>query len=283
MSMERVFDDTASHRLEAVYLTPDIVQQRKEFLTALALKPGEQVLDVGSGPGLLMADMAPLVGPHGHVTGIDLSDSMLVVSHRRLAASPVRERMTILKADATRLPFQDAHFDAAVSTQVYEYVPDVDRALAELYRILRPGGRALILDTDWDSLVWNAEDTSLRDRLIDAWIKRFAHPHLPSTLQQRLRRAGFQVHGCDTLVLLNDTYDPNTYSLTNSDIMAEFVQQQGISASDVAQWQDSLRELGLQDLYFFSLNRYLFRATKPADAFHPQTELSSAPRHGNER
>jgi ubiquinone/menaquinone biosynthesis C-methylase UbiE len=263
MSMGQVFDDTASQRLEAVYLTADIVRQRKEVLAALALQPGETVLDVGSGPGLLMADVADLVGPEGHVTGIDASDSMLALSRRRFADPPLRERTSVLKADATQLPFKTGQFDAAVSTQVYEYVPDVDRALAELYRVLRPGGRALILDTDWDSLVWNTLDSSLRDRFIDAWIKRFAHPHLPRTLRQRLRNAGFRGLRCDVLVLLNDTYDPDSYSLRNGDIMANFVQQHGLSASDVAAWKHSLEELGTQGLYFFSLNRYLFQATKP--------------------
>jgi arsenite methyltransferase len=263
MSMEQVFDDTASQRLEAVYLTPDIVRQRNEVLTALALQPGETVLDVGSGPGLLMADMADVIGPEGHVTGIDLSDSMLALSRRRFADPPLRERTSILKADATQLPFVTGHFDAAVSTQVYEYVPDVDRALAELYRVLRPGGRALILDTDWDSLVWNALDLSLSNRVIDAWTKRFAHPHLPRTLQHRLRNAGFLLIRCDVLVLLNDCYDPDTYSLTNGDIMAEFVQHHGVTAAAVADWKRSLEELGRKDLYFFSLNRYLFQAIKP--------------------
>ena len=83
---------------------------------------------------------------------------MVALSRRRFADPPLRERTSILKADATRLPFEAGHFDAAVSTQVYEYVPDVDRALADLYRVLRPGGRALILDTDWDSLVWHSSD-----------------------------------------------------------------------------------------------------------------------------
>jgi len=263
MNMEQVFDDTASRRLEAVYLTPDIVRQRKEVLAALALQPGERVLDVGSGPGLLIADMADLVGPEGHVTGIDVSDSMIALSRRRFADPPLRERTSVLKADATQLPFETDHFDAAVSTQVYEYVPDVDRALAELFRVMRPGGRALILDTDWDSLVWNTLDASLSNRFMDAWTKRFAHPHLPRTLRHRLRNAGFRVLRCDVLVLLNDTYDPDTYSLTNGDIMAEFVQHHGLSAADVADWKRSLEKLGTQDLYFFSLNRYLFQAIKP--------------------
>jgi len=102
-----------------------------------------------------------------------------------------------------------------------------------------------------------------RARFMDAWTNRFAHPHLPRTLRHRLRNAGFRVLRCDVLVLLNDTYDPDTYSLTNGDIMAEFVQHHGLSAADVADWKRSLEKLGTQDLYFFSLNRYLFQATKP--------------------
>jgi arsenite methyltransferase len=56
-----VFDDDASRKLEAAYLTPDVVAQRRETLRALALQPGERVLDIGSGPGLLVAEMADVV------------------------------------------------------------------------------------------------------------------------------------------------------------------------------------------------------------------------------
>ena len=57
------FDESASRQLEAVYLTPDIVSQRRTTLEALTLRKGESVLDVGSGPGLLVADIAKVVGP----------------------------------------------------------------------------------------------------------------------------------------------------------------------------------------------------------------------------
>jgi ubiquinone/menaquinone biosynthesis C-methylase UbiE len=63
--------------------------------------------------------------------------------------------------DVAALPYVDQTFDAAVCTQVYEYVPDVDRALAELRRVLTPGGRAVIVDTDWESCVWNSSDSAI--------------------------------------------------------------------------------------------------------------------------
>src|SRR5215211_2696084 len=77
-----VFDEHASRKLEAAYQTPDVIAQRQETLRALALRPSERVLDIGAGPGLLVAEMAQEVGPSGHVTGLEISDSMLALSRR---------------------------------------------------------------------------------------------------------------------------------------------------------------------------------------------------------
>jgi len=261
MPTESVFDAAASRKLEAAYLTPDVVEQRRATLHTLALRPGERVLDVGSGPGLLVAEMAQAVGPAGHVTGLDVSDPMLALGQRRCVDLTGAGRASFIKADATALPFADSAFDVAVSTQVYEYVADLPTALAELHRVLRPGGRALILDTDWDSIVWHATDAAQMGRLLAAWMERFADPYLPRTLARRLRDAGFQVDRRDVLVLLNPEYDPNTYSVANGEIMTDFAVTQGRLTRDEADaWTQDLYRLGEEGQYFFSLNRYLFLA-----------------------
>ncbi len=263
MSGGSVFDDHASRKLEAAYLTPDVVAQRRETLRALALRPGERVLDVGSGPGLLVAEMAQAVGRSGHVTGLDISDGMLALSRRRCADPAISERVSFIKADAVALPFPDAAFDVAVSTQVYEYVADLKTALAELHRVLRVGGRVLIIDTDWDSIVWNAFDQELMQRLLAAWTERFADPHLPCTLSRQLQEAGLKVRHRDVLVLFNPEYDPNTFSVANGQIMADFaVAQHRMTPDDVKAWMEGLQRLGREGRYFFSLNRYVFIATK---------------------
>jgi SAM-dependent methyltransferase len=263
MTADSIFGGAAARKLEAAYLTPDVVEQRRATLQALALRPGERVLDVGSGPGLLAADMAEVVGLAGHVIGIDVSDAMLALGQRRCANIGETVRLSFIKADATALPFPDAAFDAAVSIQVYEYVADLPNALAELYRVLRPGGRALILDTDWDSIVWHADDPERMGRLLDAWRARFADPHLPRTLGHQLRAAGFQVSRPEALVLLNPEYDANTYSVANGEIMADYAVTRGSLTRDQADaWTQDLRQLGRDGQYFFSLNRYLFLARR---------------------
>ena len=83
------FDEKMAKTLERDYQTPEIVEQRRRTLAALALSPGERVLDAGCGPGLLTVAMADAVGADGHVIGIDMSADMLALADAR-CASPFR-------------------------------------------------------------------------------------------------------------------------------------------------------------------------------------------------
>lgn len=250
------FDDETARQLERVYMTPDVLEQRRITRDALALQPGERVLDIGSGPGFLAAEMAQAVEPAGHVHGVDPSESMLALSARR--DTPARFQA----GGAFDLPFEDASFDAAVSTQVLEYVEDVPRALAEARRALRPGGRVLVLDTDWASIVWHSSDDERMEHVLDAWKEHLADPYLPRRLGRLLQDAGFEPPSCAVVPLLNRGYDPNTYSVGLAPIIAAFVSgRRGVSEEEAAAWADDLAGLG--DDYFFSLNRYQFLATAP--------------------
>jgi arsenite methyltransferase len=253
------FDEEGARRLERTYATPDVVAQRAQVLALLAPQPGERVLDIGSGPGYLAVSLADAVGPTGTVCGLDPSPAMNAIARSRSASRPW---IRIDDGDAVALPYSDASFDAAVSTQVYEYVPDMPRALAELRRVLRPGGRALILDTDWDSLVWHTADRELHRRVIEAWEEHLVHPHLPCTLAGLLRRAGFTVPEERVVVLFNPQMHAQTFSANIMELVAAFVVgRHGLTAEDASAWLGDLRARADEGNYLFSLNRYIFLAT----------------------
>ncbi|HEU5266842.1 MAG TPA: methyltransferase domain-containing protein, partial [Jatrophihabitans sp.] len=98
------FDDEVSRQVEAVYTTADIVEQRQATRQLLDLRPGEDVLDIGSGPGFLAAEMAEAVGPSGTVHGVDPSEQMRALAARRDPAAPAAP-VTIGSGEATALPF----------------------------------------------------------------------------------------------------------------------------------------------------------------------------------
>jgi SAM-dependent methyltransferase len=252
------FDAATARGIERMYVTPDVVGQRARFLQLLAPKPGERILDVGMGPGFLTHDLAPIVGERGLVAGVDSSPVMIDLAARRCEG---RGPCEFKLGDATALPFTDASFDAVTSTQVYEYVADMPRALAEVRRVLRPGGRVFILDTDWDSVVWNTADPARMRRVLDAWDEHLHDPHLPARLGPLLARAGFAVTHVEVIPIVNATLHPHCYSHGILAAIAAFAAgRRGVSEAEAKAWAAELRELGARGEYFFSLNRYAFGA-----------------------
>lgn len=257
------FDERAARAVEAMYLTPDVVAQRARVLELLAPQPGERILDIGTGPGLLAFDIARLVGDAGRLVGLDAAPAMITMAKTRLAALPQAE---CIEGDATALGFADASFDAAVSTQVYEYVADMPKALAELHRVLRPGGRALILDTDWRSIVWHSSDPERMERVLACWDDHLADPHLPARLRPLLTRAGFATLRVEIVPMLSAGYQPVSYAAGIMKSIHGFVRangaRHGLSDDDVQAWHDDQLRLIERGAFFFSLNRYAFLALR---------------------
>jgi len=270
-----LYDMKAAAQLEQAYATTDMIVQREEVRRSLRASAGESILDLGSGPGFLACELAQEVGATGRIVAVDISSEMNAIASTRIAAAGLGDRVEIVEGDATALAFADATFDAAVSTQVIEYLAEPDAALHQLGRVLRPSGRLVIIDTDWDSLVWAATDRRRAARIAAAWNEHLPDPYLPRSLAPRLRAAGFEVRDIRIVPILNTAYDATTFSYNIAPLIAAFVPgRAGVSEDEATAWLNDLAELQHQGRYFFSVNRYLFAASRPKST---GTTLATAP------
>lgn len=255
-SAEQQFDDEASQQLEAVYLTPDVIAQRERVMGLLAPRAGERALDIGCGPGLTTEGLAHAVGPSGSVLGIDIARPMLAIAARRCASLP---QVRFDRCDVNALAARDASFDIALASQVYEYVDPIDAALEELARVIRPGGRAVLVDTDWESAVWASSDDGRMRRVLETWNEHIPHPQLPRSLKRRMEAVGFVNVRVEVVPLLNLAYDPATYSVGMMALIGNFAAgRNGLTEADIAAWREDARRVGERGEYFFSLSRYVF-------------------------
>jgi demethylmenaquinone methyltransferase/2-methoxy-6-polyprenyl-1,4-benzoquinol methylase len=110
------------------------------------VRRGQRILDIAGGTGDLTAKFSKLVGAEGEVVLADINDSMLKVGRSRLADRGIIGNITYAQANAECLPFPDNHFDIITIAFGLRNVTDKDRALASIFRVLKPGGRLLVLE-----------------------------------------------------------------------------------------------------------------------------------------
>lgn len=138
--------------------------QYRPIFDLLAVQAGETILEVGCGTGGAVRALAPQVGTQGRVIGIDASATMIAEAETRSAGLtlPIEFRV----ADAHALPFADNSFDGCYADGVFEILPDPRQALAEMVRVLRPGGRLVIPGPDADGSTIDAADRDVTRRFI---------------------------------------------------------------------------------------------------------------------
>jgi ubiquinone/menaquinone biosynthesis C-methylase UbiE len=130
---------------------------KRRLFSALDVRAGQAVLDVGCGPGTDLGRLADAVSPGGSVVGVDNDPAMLAEARRRLADRP---EVSIWSGDAHALPLADASVDRARIDRVLQHVADPAGVLAEALRVLRPGGLLAMAEPDWDTLAVAGEDVA---------------------------------------------------------------------------------------------------------------------------
>jgi ubiquinone/menaquinone biosynthesis C-methylase UbiE len=156
------------------------------------LRTGMDLLDCGSGPGSITADLASLVAP-GQVVGIDIGEEE-VERARAYAAQNGITNVTFRVGDVYALPFADCTFDAVFSNALLDHLRSPQQAIAEMYRVLKPGGVLGVRTADRDGYLMTPSDP-----ILEAWALRGEQEKLVQGIQVRigkklrsfLRQAGF--------------------------------------------------------------------------------------------
>lgn len=252
------YDADTARNTERAYQTPEIAQQRMATLKSLALREGESVLDIGVGPGLLAHDMAQQVGAAGRVVGIDSASAMVDIARNRCTCFP---QVEIRSGDAQNLEFADCSFDAAVCTQVLLYVSSVEQVLAEIRRVLKPGGRVVIVETDWRSLVLGSGYSGTTERMIQSWDAEVASPNLPPVLHPMLKTAGFSAVSVSVIPVMANSCAEGSFAYSMIDQFSKYAVKQGrVTESDARRWKEDLHARHHDDMFFYCVNRFSFKA-----------------------
>jgi ubiquinone/menaquinone biosynthesis C-methylase UbiE len=154
----------------------------------LDIRPGHRLLDVGCGTGDDVRALAPLVGPQGRVIGVDRGATMIAEARHRADASGLPVEFCV--GDAHNLAFADQAFDGVRVDRTLQHLARPERALAEAVRVLRTGGRVVVAEPDWDTLLIDAPDRAVTRAIVNFRCDGACHGWIGRQLARLLTDAG---------------------------------------------------------------------------------------------
>ncbi len=237
--------------LELVESFPELQEIHASSLNQMRLQPGASGLDVGCGLGTCVQKIAHRVGPGGKACGVDISEAMVAEATSRANG---HSNIEFSKGEAYAIPHGDATFDAVRMERVLPYVADRGRAIAEMIRVTKPGGRVVITDVDIESTAIYGKDRALTRKMTALVADTFAHPTSARELRAVMRAAGLEDITMELMVL------PSPYEFcvhTTKGTLHAAVEAGKLTQAEVDEWYRGLTELeeagDFLQLWFFAI------------------------------
>lgn len=236
---------------------------RRRFLRFVPVGPGDAVLEVGCGTGVVVRDAASMVGGRGRVVGVDPSRATVKAARLLARDHPRRARITLRVASGERLPFRAARFDVALAVTVMLHVADPGIVVQEMARVVKRGGRVGLQDQDFGTLAVSHPDGRLTATIFDGVVTHlYREPHSGRRLPGLLRAAGL-----DDVRVLADVYQDTKlapYTQSFLERRAEHAVRFGVVDAPTAQrWLDGFTELVARGAFIFTVNYYGAVGVKP--------------------
>jgi ubiquinone/menaquinone biosynthesis C-methylase UbiE len=233
--------------LRRVAQSPAIRSIKDHAYELLNLQPGESVLDLGCGPAIDTIALSALVGVNGRVVGIDSDPAMVAEADRAASKQAVSVRHETGSASALR--FGNEEFDACFSDRLFQHMPWAEcvTVVREIRRVLKRGGRTVLIDTDWGTLSIAAPDPFLERRIVKEHAVGFAHPFAGRHLYGLLKTAGFHKLAIETFDL---QLSPEGLEFLLAPTLTRAVMKGIITQDEARSWSAGLQTTGQYGLFF---------------------------------
>jgi ubiquinone/menaquinone biosynthesis C-methylase UbiE len=236
---------------------PEQAAIREAYLDLLGDIAGQRVLDLGCGTGVATRAVARRLGTTGTVTGIDPTPAF-VARAEGIAQAEGIVNVTFAVGDGRSLRFQGGQFDTAIAITVLSHLPERERVLAELVRVVRPGGRILVMDGDYASNQLEHPDRATTDRIVAAWRASVVDdPYLCRRLVSMVAGSGVEIEAVRGHVHVEAGHvDEATSFIWQWSLFAlrQALAAGAVTEAEGAAWTETLRQMKDAGLLFGSVN-----------------------------
>lgn len=255
------YSQASAQYLDTVTAQTDAQRYKQQSYDLLGAREGDSLLDAGCGTGDDVRALARLVGPTGRVTGIDFREDVIAEARQRANAAGIPAVFEV--GDIYQLPFPDARFDGCRADRVFQHLTNPGQALTELCRVTRSGGRIVVSDPDWDTLIVASPDVATTRAVTRLNSDTWHHGQMGRQLYGLFRAAGLEEVTIlpITLFFTDFALASELYHLRRT---AERAVQQGLLTPEaVAGWLASLEQADRAGQFFSAATGFTVCGRKP--------------------
>lgn len=261
-NVDRAADpDWYRNYLDAFNAMETVRAWKRRSFGMLGALPGHRLLDVGCGLGGDAVTLAAEVGGDGRVVGVDNSETLIIEARQRIAHSPVPVEYHI--GDIYALPFEDGSFDGCRADRIFQHLDRPGDALGELIRVTTPGGRIVVGDPDWETLIVDAPQSALTRTILNFVCDSHRHAWMGRRLY-----AHFLAAGLADVEVAADTLIFTEYALADLTVALGVRVRQAqdarvITEHEAAEWLESLDEAADAGRFFAAMTCFTICGRKP--------------------
>jgi ubiquinone/menaquinone biosynthesis C-methylase UbiE len=240
--------------LDIVGSIDTIQAYKRQAYELLSVEPGHHILDVGCGLGDDVRQLAALVGPAGRVVGLDSSQAMVEVARQRSLGTNLPVEFHV--GDAERLDITDAAFDRCRADRICQHLQEPQKAIAEMARVVRPGGKIVIAEPDYGTMAIDSDNRALSRRILDFYCDQVCQGWIGRQLPRLFKEAGLTdvTTRADTVILTNYTFAEKALGLQTVALRAQGAG--AITLDEALEWLGYLRRASQAGRFFCSVTGF---------------------------
>lgn len=239
--------------LDRIERRPDFAARRRRSYELLGLRAGSRVADIGCGAGTAVLELAAHVSPEGSAAGVDTNEYLVKTGTERAAAAGVDVAFYVGSVDA--LPFETASLQGYRAERLYQHLSQPAPAFAEARRVLAHGGQIVLVDQDWDTLIYDSDDTATTRAMVRGFSNGIVNGVIGRQYHRLLGDAGFE-----DVKVYADACPSTSFAEYGffAELLAQTAEASGVvSSAAAAAWLADQRDRGQSGRFFMMMTHFL--------------------------
>lgn len=249
--------------LDTATAQAEMQRYKQKTYDLIGAAPGMTLLDVGCGTGDDAIALAQRLGRDGRVVGLDRSQALVDEARRRVQADDLSISFEV--GDIHQLPFEDNQFDGCRVDRVFMHLDNPQKALAEALRVTRPGGRVLVREPDWETLIVDGCERDLSRRILNHHFDNaIRHSNIGRQLYGLFHQVGLErvaVADISTLILTDLATGDRLYGFTDAATRAKATWPE--LNADIDAWLNQLQQADREGTFFSAVTGFTVVGCKP--------------------